>query len=215
MKVGVVCLTPENLTAPWILYEAGALSKAIGEKERLCTYLLGGLEFQDVKPPLGMFQATMPTKEDTQKLIRTINKAVSDNPVPEVRLDTVFDRLWAELETKLGNLPEIADQIAVQKRSLDEIVTEILEIARADVRYRDSLQVQLSNIENSLNLGHFSSPRGVISVPTNANWIGVSGGNVVPLSHLGGFSADLPDSNAFTLAATLVDPNTKPEGDKK
>jgi hypothetical protein len=45
MKVGIVCLTPENLNEPWILYEAGALSKAIDDKTRLCTYLLGGLQF--------------------------------------------------------------------------------------------------------------------------------------------------------------------------
>jgi hypothetical protein len=47
MKVGIVCLSPENLAAPWILYEAGALSKTIDEKTRLCTYLLPGLQPQE------------------------------------------------------------------------------------------------------------------------------------------------------------------------
>ena len=52
-KCGITCLAPENLTATWILYEAGALSKTIDEKTRLCTYLLGGLQPQEVPPPLG------------------------------------------------------------------------------------------------------------------------------------------------------------------
>lgn len=45
IRVGIVCLTPENLHSDWIHYEAGALSKSINDKARLCTYLLGGLEF--------------------------------------------------------------------------------------------------------------------------------------------------------------------------
>jgi hypothetical protein len=57
-KVGIICLTSENKSAPWVLNEAGALSKTIDDKTRLCIYLLGGLQFQDVEPPLGMFQAT-------------------------------------------------------------------------------------------------------------------------------------------------------------
>ena len=35
--VGVVCLTPENLNAPWLLFEAGALSKHVSDS-RVCTY---------------------------------------------------------------------------------------------------------------------------------------------------------------------------------
>src|SRR4030081_1653296 len=48
MKVGIICLTPENLAAHWILFEAGALSKFLDTKSRLCTYLLAGLQPQHV-----------------------------------------------------------------------------------------------------------------------------------------------------------------------
>jgi hypothetical protein len=46
--VGVICLTPENLRAPWLLFEAGALSKLYREKDaHVCTYLIG-MRFADV-----------------------------------------------------------------------------------------------------------------------------------------------------------------------
>ena len=35
MKVGIICLTLENLSAKWILYEAGALSKTLDDKTRV------------------------------------------------------------------------------------------------------------------------------------------------------------------------------------
>jgi TIR domain len=40
-KVGIICLTPENSNAPWLLFEAGALSKQVVEKSRVCPYLFG------------------------------------------------------------------------------------------------------------------------------------------------------------------------------
>jgi hypothetical protein len=64
-KVGVICLTPENLDARWILFEAGALSKL--SSAYVCTYLLE-LSPSDVEPPLGQFQHTVATKDDTKAL---------------------------------------------------------------------------------------------------------------------------------------------------
>jgi len=131
IKVGITCLTPENLLQPWIFFEAGALSKTIDDKTRLCTYLIGGLEASDIRPPLGMFQATRATKIDTLKLIRTINRAVNDEPIPDGSLDELFEAMWPKLEERLTTLPSAEESVAV-KRTVDDMVTEILEIVRAE-----------------------------------------------------------------------------------
>lgn len=150
MKVGIVCLTPENQKAPWILYEAGALSKTIGEKTRLCTYLLGGLRLQDVLPPLSMFQSTSPDKADTRKLLGTINRATSADPLSEPNLDHIFERMWPEMEEKLARMPE-ADGATVPRRTAEDILAEILEIARAGASDREAIRAQIARIDGALS----------------------------------------------------------------
>ncbi len=130
MKVAVACLTPDNLEAPWLLFEAGALSKTIDDSNRLCTYLLDGLQPQDIKPPLGMFQATRATKEDSKKLIQTINLSVSDEPLRQEDLDEIFEAMWPSLEATINSLPLLPSAKTI-KRSSDDILAEILEIVRA------------------------------------------------------------------------------------
>jgi hypothetical protein len=135
MTLGIVCLTPENLEARWILYEAGALSKTIDDKTRLCTFLLGGLRPQDIKAPLGMFQATRAEKVDTRRLVHTINKTVSEEPLSEGKLDQVFEAMWPNLEGQLRCLPPAETDVEF-RRSVEEMVAEILEITRADANRR-------------------------------------------------------------------------------
>ena len=130
VRLGISCLTPENLNSAWLLYEGGALSKTVDDTMRLCTLLLGGLRPEDVKGPLGMFQATRPEKSSTRKLIGSINNAVSKTPMPDSRLDRVFDGLWPNLEESLRTLPT-APRVAEPRRSADDMVAEILEIVRA------------------------------------------------------------------------------------
>jgi len=130
VKVGITCLTSENLKHPWILFEAGAISKAI-ERTRVCTLLIGEIKPQDVAPPLGMFQATKAQRDDILKLVRTINDAVSEEPVTEKNLDAVFGAMWPEFEEMLRTLPA-PEGTAPAKRSLEDMVSEILEIVRTD-----------------------------------------------------------------------------------
>jgi hypothetical protein len=139
MSVGIICLTPENQTAPWILYEAGALSKTLDAKTRVCTYLLGGLQPQDVTAPLGMFQSTKATKDDTRKLIHTINKALEAPSVPDVNLEALFDGMWSRLEGQLAVLPEPGSAVQAP-RSVPDMVAEILELSRAAANSRKAVQ---------------------------------------------------------------------------
>jgi len=125
-KIGIICLTPENLNARWILYEAGALSKSLDAKTRVCTYLLAGLQVQNIQPPLGMFQATKAVKEETRRLVQTINKALDGELVSDGHLNATFDGMWPRLEEKLAAMPK-PDQVAPTKRDPDDMLAELVE----------------------------------------------------------------------------------------
>jgi hypothetical protein len=75
--VGILCVTRENKNAPWLLFEAGALSKGL-EEARVCPFLID-LEPQEIKPPLSHLTLTLPNKKDVWKLITTINRFACGN----------------------------------------------------------------------------------------------------------------------------------------
>jgi len=139
MKAGVICLTPENLTAEWLLFEAGALSKTRDPKTRVWTYLLAGLKPQHVKDPLAMFQATTAEKEETRRLVHSINKNL-DATIPEGRVNHLFDKLWPDLEKELAGIPEPSGATPPQ-RAPEELLVEILELSRAAAQSRKTIEV--------------------------------------------------------------------------
>lgn len=64
-KAGIVCITPENQHNPWLMFEAGALSKTLTETF-VCPYLFD-LSPSQLSGPISQFQATLATKEGTFK----------------------------------------------------------------------------------------------------------------------------------------------------
>jgi hypothetical protein len=80
-RVGVICLTPENVRAPWLLFEAGALSKAVSQSF-VCPYLLE-IAPETVTGPLAQFQCTRANREDTHRLVRTINSALGETALSD------------------------------------------------------------------------------------------------------------------------------------
>ena len=127
-QIGIVCLTAENLNAPWLLFEAGALSKAI-ENSRVCTFLLD-IQPTDVQGPLAQFQHTRAEREDIKKLAQTVNRAFGDLGLSEKMLDKQFEMWWPTLETRLSDIPKI-DESKIPKRIDRELLEEVLELTRS------------------------------------------------------------------------------------
>jgi hypothetical protein len=125
---GIVCLTGSNQTAPWLLFEAGALAKSVSEAN-VCPYLID-LEPKDLTPgPLTQFQCKQADKEGTWGVLRSINTALADTAFDEGWLRKHFEKWWPELETALRVLPPDAESSPI-RRSADEMLIEVLEIAR-------------------------------------------------------------------------------------
>ena len=77
-KAGIICLTPNNLTAPWILFEAGGIAKTV-DATLACTLLIG-LQPSDVTKPLGEFQHTRLNEKELLKMVQDLNKAAGEGP---------------------------------------------------------------------------------------------------------------------------------------
>lgn len=90
--VGIICVTPENLHASWLMFEAGALSKSLGTA-RVCPVLLG-IRPSELAGPLGQFQATMFDKSDMLKLVRSLNAEFGGERVSDAVLSEAFERSW-------------------------------------------------------------------------------------------------------------------------
>lgn len=131
---GVLCLTRENLTAPWILFEAGALSKIVSSSS-VCPLLLD-LEVSELSGPLSQFQAARADKKGTLDLLCAINKRASQTLDP-VRLPQVFDGLWSRFESQLKRIPPQSHS-PKPMRAQEEILEELVATVRGlDHRFRE------------------------------------------------------------------------------
>ncbi|HZO31353.1 MAG TPA: TIR domain-containing protein [Chloroflexota bacterium] len=99
---GIVCVTPDNHDRPWLMFEAGALSKAVDEA-RVCPYLFG-LSSSQLQGPLVQFQAKAADKDGTRRLVLDINRAI-ERPINENLLLESFDLWWPRLEALLQQIP--------------------------------------------------------------------------------------------------------------
>lgn len=156
-KMGIFCLTQENLHSDWILFEAGAISKF--KENYVCTFLYD-LKPADIQEPLAQFQHTIFSKEDVKKLIDTINKA-TDKPLDDITMAAIFDKNWPDLEKSLNSIPSNGKKTTPKaERSDRELLEEILELTRrlSNNPIYDSISqsVTISKNQNELFQDSFS-----------------------------------------------------------
>lgn len=131
---GILCVTKDNLTAPWLTFEAGALSKKL-EKSYVSPFLFD-IKRAEIDGPILQFQSTLFEKEDVRKLIKTINKACGDEKLTEERLDKTFNVWYPSLEKELKEIKQ-DDNGAEEDGDNDigsglsqQMLEEILELTR-------------------------------------------------------------------------------------
>ena len=134
-KAGIICLTPDNLDSKWIHFEAGALSKTL-QNTFVCPYLFG-VEPTDIKGPLVQFQTTNATKDDTGRLVHTINRSLGEYELAQNRVETAFQQWWPLLEEKLKAINRIDPKKELEPRRTErELIEETLELVRSLERAR-------------------------------------------------------------------------------
>ncbi len=101
---GILCVTPENLASPWVLFEAGALARTAF----LCPYLVG-VNPSQLPSPVQYFQAKTADVAGTRDLLQALNRVlVPKESLTEEEFRTAFTTAWPGLAYGLSNVPQRA-----------------------------------------------------------------------------------------------------------
>jgi hypothetical protein len=96
---GLLCLTAGTAIAPWIAFEAGALSLKLGE-ERVCPFLLDvdTKHLRNLGLPYYLFNAVPSSKEGARKLVDSVLNLLPENEQLEGRrIEANFKAFWPDL----------------------------------------------------------------------------------------------------------------------
>lgn len=132
---GILCVTRDNINAPWLMFEAGALSKTM-DKSFVSPFLFD-MKRSEVDGPILQFQSTIFDREDLRKLLTTMNKALDADRLTDGQLNKTFDVWYPSLESELKKLigvvsdeTDVEHARGLQAPKTQEILEEVLELSR-------------------------------------------------------------------------------------
>jgi hypothetical protein len=131
---GILCVTPENYKAPWLIFEAGALSH--NPNNVPVTPFLFELKPSDLSgSPLNQLQATAySSRDDILKFVKSINTTCGENRLEESIVEKRFEKFYPDLEEKLQDIKkELNATVKTEIKETDTtalILEEILDTVR-------------------------------------------------------------------------------------
>ena len=165
---GIFCVTQANKSNPWLLYEAGAVSKG-DPKNRICTFLVD-LDTNDLlRSPLTHFNATLNTDKSILKLLKEINKSQGETALPESRLIASFEKYWPDFDEKmkviLENAPIAKEETPTKEESLLKEILETVRRVENNTDFSYSSNYQRQNVFKH-------SPATIYGSPSRIAWAG-------------------------------------------
>jgi len=149
--VGLLCMTRDNLEAPWIMFEAGALSKSLTSAR--VVPILFGIEPSDIEGPCEQFEAAKFSREEMQRTLAMINEMLGTETLTPSVFNTAFDKWWPDLEVKVTNVLNADNPQKVEIRKDREILEEILERVRALEKARTGAAAFLASSSFASQIG--------------------------------------------------------------
>jgi hypothetical protein len=140
-RMGILCITDNNLSNQWIVYEAGAMDFNGIE---VFPYVIGSLRFRDLPPPINHLQGARADKKGTESLILKINNAL-DRPISERHLLENFESNWHILRRKLENIHRNKDY----EKAIDDfmLIIMVLNEFRKSLNYSDMVDAGIELAE--------------------------------------------------------------------
>jgi len=157
-QVGILCVTPENQHNPWLLFEAGAISKSI-DKSRVCP-LLFDMTAGQLSGPLTQFQSHLLDKAGTGRILSALNSYLGDSKLSEPDLEQILEVWWPQLEKAVKEIQPI--NVAPTTRSTQDQLDELLSIGREQIR-RENLRLEANSYRDQhmdTLMGHMSKSLG-------------------------------------------------------
>lgn len=126
---GIACITEENISSPWIHYEAGAIAQKV-TGNCFCP-LLFNLKPSQIHPPLSLFQARGIDEESMKKLAHDLNR-LSDEPMLANKLEAQFRRCWGEFSKQMSDIVQkrTSPKKTLPERTPQDVLEEILALTR-------------------------------------------------------------------------------------
>lgn len=123
---GIVCVTPENMERPWLMFEAGSLAKKTNDL--VVPYLYDLEPTQLLTNPLSAFQARKADREGTLELVKTLGGHLKTKPDD---LDADFNLRWdAGWHTALSAeaIGRAGDDMVPRKATTHEVLEGMYEL---------------------------------------------------------------------------------------
>lgn len=147
-KFGIICVTQENVEAPWLNYEAGALAE--GLEGHTAPWLLGMTPEALKSTPMSRLQARLADREGTKAIVESIALRL-ESAIPPSIISAAADTHWEKLEQRLRDIapPTKAAPAVSQEDLLQEILRNSQRILELQSRRDEDVarQVLFSHLE--------------------------------------------------------------------
>jgi hypothetical protein len=102
-SLGILCVVPGNIGAPWLNFEAGVLSKSL-DLARVILLLMNVERSELDNGPLAQFPSANFEKNGMFQILERINEKTEQGKLSEDRLRDTFDIWWPKLKLDVGSI---------------------------------------------------------------------------------------------------------------